>query len=276
MLDLTSRRDLVQLAEDLAPLARQASALGLEWMLFGAQARDIVLEVAGLRPVGRATLDVDVAVEVGTWGEYERLKSSLVDEEGASIDPNVAHRLELAGGTTLDVVPFGAIEANGNIAWPPHGDRVLRVVGLTDARQAATTVILPAKLEVLVPSLPAYVGLKLLAWESRQAEGIEQDAIDLAGILDGLDELIPLEKLYSDHGPVMEASDFDPTLACTEILGHRMAAELSTPFRTAVTEVLRREIVPLGRLDLVRQLGLDNRALPFLRALARGLEETRS
>ena len=253
MLDLTSRKDLVPLAEALAPLARQASALGVEWILFGAQARDLVIEAAGLRPIGRATHDVDVAVEVGTWNEYEDLCGALVRKEGASHDPNVPHRLRLEDQTLLDLVPFKEIDVDGILAWPPHGDIVLRVVGLADAKRTATSVILPSGLHILVPSLPVYTCLELLAWESRHAEGIRRDAADLAGILSSLDELVPLDELYSHHAAVMEASDYDPAHACTQVLGQRMAAELSRSTRTAVGKVLSREALPQGRLELVQR-----------------------
>ena len=271
MRDLSSRLDLVQLAEDLEPLSRRAAELGIEWMLFGAQARDLVLELAGLRPLGRATLDVDAAVEVGTWDEYEELCAALVHEEGAVHDPAVAHRLELPSGTVLDLVPFGEIEVDGAIAWPPHGDVVLPVLGLEDACRAASTVQLPGSVPVRIPSLPAYACLKLLAWDSRQAEGIERDAADLAGILSGLDGLVPLDGLYADHLEAMEAHGYDPLHTCAEILGQRMAAELAERSRSAVAGVLATETCPEGRLQLVRQLRLDTRGLSLLTALARGI-----
>jgi predicted nucleotidyltransferase len=272
MLDFVSRANLAPLAEALAPLARQASAHGLEWILFGAQARDLVLEVAGLQVTGRTTLDVDVAVAVINWQEYDCLRTALVQVEGATIDKGVEHRLRFANSSILDIIPFGGIEVRGSITWPHQSDVALRVLGLTEAKQTATAVTLPGPLKILIPSLPMYTSLKLLAWDSRHSDGIVRDATDLAGILSTIDMLIHLDELYSNHAPVMESCDFDSAFACAHILGERMAGELTKPCRTILRNTLIREADPAGPLVLARQLQLGPNGQPLLQALSKGFQ----
>jgi hypothetical protein len=75
-LDLSDRAVLRPLAELLA--AVRAAAGDASLLLIGAAARDILLVHAhGINPE-RATEDTDVALAVGSWGEFQRLREALL------------------------------------------------------------------------------------------------------------------------------------------------------------------------------------------------------
>lgn len=97
----------------IAAVQAGAVAMGVELLLVGAAARDLLLvHVYGQR-VRRATKDVDFAVAIASWDAYEQLQKRLMDHHGFRNDSRQLQRLFFAEpgegcGTTIDLVPFGA------------------------------------------------------------------------------------------------------------------------------------------------------------------------
>ncbi|MGH7384397.1 MAG: hypothetical protein ACREKG_04385 [Candidatus Rokuibacteriota bacterium] len=92
----------------------------------GATARDILLVgVFGLE-TGRGTRDVDLAIAVDGWPQFEMVKTRLVESGTFKADDRVTHRLfHLSGkgrrGYQIDLIPCGGIEdPAATIAWPPE------------------------------------------------------------------------------------------------------------------------------------------------------------
>ena len=115
----------------LAPIQQMAEELGLQVMLVGATARDVLLEQAHSIETGRATRDVDVAVSIQSWEEFELLKKRLV-ATGNFIESSAnQHRLDLVNSELwVDIIPFGGIESEDRtISWPPQHDIVMNTLG---------------------------------------------------------------------------------------------------------------------------------------------------
>lgn len=119
-----------------------AKQLVIPYYVVGASARDILLEhVHGIETI-RATSDIDFAVAIASWEEYERLKQSLTATGQFTLGAN-AHQLKFGadeGPYSLDLVPFDGVEHNGEIAWPPSGEFVMNVRGYADALCSALDV----------------------------------------------------------------------------------------------------------------------------------------
>lgn len=272
MIDMTRRSELKELARQLAPFAACAHSQSIPWLLLGAQARNLTMELAGLEPQPRATEDVDVATEVASWEQYEQLRRALEEGAGAIPDGRVPHRLYLEGNIQIDIVPFGRVETHGQIEWPPNGDGVMFVASLNSAYRTALEVRLPGDLHVLVPDLASFVALKLIAWEGRKHDDLSQDAADLAMILGQLGELERLETLYSDHADLMEEHGYDPVEVCAVLLGRRLRSTLGALAVERIGEILMHEIDTEGPLELVRRMRLGPAGLQVLTALALGFE----
>lgn len=166
-----------------------AAQLGLEPLLVGATARDLLLvHVFGQR-VRRATLDVDFAVALASWEQFEALKLELISSHGFQDEPRQKQRLIYGGdgegkGKTIDLVPFGGLQVDGStVAWPPEMDVLMTVTGYAEALQAAVSVELGSGHQVKVASLPALAILKLFAWSDRGRRTSGKDAIDLLTLL---------------------------------------------------------------------------------------------
>lgn len=117
--------DLEPVALVLAELSRRADACGVEIMVVGATARDILIRhVVGSVPE-RATADIDVAVAVSSWSDLRRLTEPFVRRTGSE------HKFEVQQAE-VDIIPFGAIEdANRTITWPD--DHRMNVFGFQEA-----------------------------------------------------------------------------------------------------------------------------------------------
>lgn len=230
--DASTTPDLDVEAAVLAEVLRLAAPLGVEVLVIGAVARDILIRhLLGARPE-RATRDVDVAVAVEDWAAYERLTASMPRSGRAS------HRF-VVNGVDVDIIPFGGIESPGRtITWPD--EVAMDVHGFAEAHRQSVVVRLPGGLEVSVAPLAAQSALKLLAWRDRRHEGVK-DAIDLRTILAAASEGPYLEDLYENHGDLLERLGYDTLLAGAARLGADAAALLDPGSREAVVRLLERE-----------------------------------
>ncbi len=146
--------------EILRQVDRVARELEIEYFVTGAMARDILLDgVFGL-DTGRATRDVDVAIALHDWPQFEAVKRCLIETGTFAPDEGVVHRLlHLTGpgqrGYPLDLIPFGPIEEPANkLAWPPDRSIIMNVAGYRDAFAAAPAVEIHPGFVVRVSSLP--------------------------------------------------------------------------------------------------------------------------
>ncbi|MGH6635646.1 MAG: hypothetical protein ACRED0_05755 [Gammaproteobacteria bacterium] len=125
-----------------------ASPRNCVWPYFvaGALARDIVLNgVFGLAS-GRATRDVDFAVALESWEQFEAIKAQLIATGRFEAVREVAQRLYYKPqpklvGYPLDIIPFRGVEAPPNtIVWPPDLKVMMNVMGYEEALAAAQEV----------------------------------------------------------------------------------------------------------------------------------------
>ena len=130
----------------LTTVRRVAKEFALDWRVIGAMARDIMLKGVFDLDAGRATRDVDLAVVVSGWNQFENLKSALLSTGLFREARGIAHRLYHATGAgsegyPLDVIPFGGTEQPEHvIAWPPDMAEVMNVAGYGEALAAALEV----------------------------------------------------------------------------------------------------------------------------------------
>ncbi|MGH3714790.1 MAG: nucleotidyl transferase AbiEii/AbiGii toxin family protein [Micromonosporaceae bacterium] len=196
--------------------------LGVDYLVVGAAARDLVLWFGYGGAVGRATADLDVAVAVASWQTYESLTSRFPHRTG---DP--AHRLRITG-MPVDIVPFGGVERpDRTIAWPPDGHSVMSTFGMAEALADAIEVRLDTDLRCKVASLPAQVILKLTAWGERGVDRPRHDSADIAVLLRSYSEDWNLDRLYGDAA-LLEQFDFDAELAGAALLGRDVARLVGT------------------------------------------------
>lgn len=198
--------------------------LALPYFVAGATARDILLtNVYGMN-TGRATRDVDFAVAVESWQQFEAIKARLTADGRFNASKNTLQRLYYrisaeGPGYPLDIIPFRGVEQPRNtVAWPPEMKVLINVAGYEEALAAAMQVQVDGGLVVQVASLPGLAVLKLFAWLDRGDED-SKDAQDLVTLFRQYTDAGNLDRLYGDEIGLLEAVDYNLDLAGPRLLG---------------------------------------------------------
>jgi predicted nucleotidyltransferase len=222
LLDLSGKIDQ-QIVDLCEAISLAAEKLEISFFLIGATAIDMVLHKGHDIPAKRATYDLDLGVEVPDWESFEQLKSALVDTEDFIQSPR-QHQLKFRMEIDVDIVPFGEIEKEGSISWPPDNAIEMCVKGFTDAFCNSTSVLMRAKppLVVLTANLASIATLKLLAWRDRHYDN-PKDAIDLMTIVQNYLDAGNQERLHAEHHDLVN-EEFDYEMTGARLLGRDIKA----------------------------------------------------
>ncbi|MDP2886359.1 MAG: nucleotidyl transferase AbiEii/AbiGii toxin family protein [Ignavibacteria bacterium] len=260
-----------------------ARSSSIPFFLIGATARDLIFAAVFGIPTLRRTLDIDFAVRVKEWKQYERLTASLLQSGNLQRDRKIAHRFTHTNGTIIDVIPFGDLESSrGVISWPPSGESSMSTIGFEEAFKSSEVVRIvhdsPCDVKVCTPAGLAI--MKLIAWDQMKPERSD-DAKDLHYILTNYVDAGNGDRLFGSDKDIAESDDFDFSMASPRLLGRDMASIATGNTLEEICRILERETkddsqlrlaqqmarVPLSReSDLERNIGL-------LRQLMQGLSE---
>lgn len=246
----------------LRAVHQETAALGINYMIVGATARDILLtHVHGIAQ-RRATHDIDLAVAAESWGQFERLKSALATRDGFAASERMQQRIYYGGqekeqGYPLDFVPFGGVErATNEIAWPPDMAVIMNVAGYEEVLRSSESVELELGLIVRVASLAGIAVLKLVAWSDRGKEN-PKDAHDLYQLMTNYADAGNTDRLYGDDFSILEAADYDPDPAGACLLGIDIARLASEAMRKHLLAILEQGHEPLSR-EMVKSIQHTN------------------
>ena len=229
-----------------------AAAVGATTTIVGATARDIVLGgVHGIR-AERATNDLDVAIAVATWKEFDQVIAELLRDPRFE-QQATPHRLHFSQNSRppipLDLIPYGNAVEKPTFRWPNAPEIEMNVSGYEEATAHAVQVALRGDLIVNVLSVPGQALLKLCAWMDRNMSDTK-DALDLALLLSCYVDAGNRDRLYDEAIDCLEALDYDEERAGPYLLGMDVAAILSDTSRTFVDRLFQdaalRERLTLG------------------------------
>ncbi|GKX57405.1 hypothetical protein SOASR030_35170 [Leminorella grimontii] len=164
----------------LVQIKRICTAQDISFFIAGATAREILLHHVHGRRVGRRTRDIDIAVFVDGWQRFDELKNAFLAQD-AQVVRNNAHRIVVAG-IEVDIIPFGAIAEDNQIAWPPDRKIIMYVDGFDEAFRHTVQVRLDNGETLPFCSLAGLALLKLFAWRDRRF-GNAKDAVDFYNIV---------------------------------------------------------------------------------------------
>jgi predicted nucleotidyltransferase len=285
LLDLSGKIDPLSLAL-FESLSEAAGSLGVPFFVVGATARDLIFGLGHGLPSKRATLDKDFGVRVASWGEFEKLKESLLTS-GHFTQTKEVRRLVYRGKLLIDILPFGGIaDAKGEIRWPPDENVAMSVAGFEDAYRAAVRVRVRASppLDILVASTPGLTIMKLVSWADRP-EVRSRDAIDLAQILEWYLDADNYGRLLEAHMDLVDIEGFDYVRAGARLLGRDIAGIGNPETIERIREILAKETADQGQhrliQDMMAGLGVSDQEsenrfdelLTLLRQLAKGIED---
>lgn len=227
--------------ELFSDMDRAARAMDLEPCLIGAGAIQLGPDLRWGVRLGRRTRDWDFAVRVASWSEFEDLRRHLTAPDGGFRAAPEPHRFRHASGGTLDVVPYGALEdPPGRVLWSQGISMDTRGFDALDEHHCILDL---GELELRVATLPALVGLKLLAYRSRRP-GVTRDLVDVHELLVQV-ETSDLTASIDDHVADLLQRDL---VRFTELgaflLGRRVAGTFSRDAVEGMLALLSGEVVP--------------------------------
>jgi len=230
-----------------------ANEKNIKFFIVGATARDLVMHHGFGIEARRATKDIDLAVQVSSWDEFEALKDRLV-ETGSFAATRTGQRM-LYGKMPIDIVPFGSIkEADGLISWPPEHEVRMNTLGFDDAYNDAMAVRLKESpvLDVLVASPQSMAALKIIAWSDR-ADINPKDAIDLEFIIQNYLDIGNNERLYEEHIDLLD-DNFDYVRTGARLLGRDIANILGDKAIAVLNQIIEEQTVEGDKFPLVEDM----------------------
>jgi len=240
-------------------LGKVAHDMGVNYLVIGATARDLVMHHCYGAEIKRATRDVDFAINIPDWQTFKMLTTKLADI--GYRETRQAHRLISPSGLPIDIVPFGDIEnEDRNIDWPPNGDISMSALGFSEACQDADQVIISKDPQVIIPvASPAGMTLlKLVAWLDRPTELREKDAQDLTYLCESY-EKVPKVKdaIYEKMSDALERVDWDITQVAAYCLGIEAATLAEGKTKSFINALFENEDMRNKRTRLAQQMDND-------------------
>lgn len=158
------------LAETLQALFHCYNQLQLPLYVVGASARDIALRLLNVANTPRRTLDLDVAVGLHDWEQYEELSQVLLQNHFTKAQEKQRfYYLGVDGKNKfeVDIVPFGTIAEKEQVAWPPEGSPVMSVRCFEDVMHYADDVQMEEDYTFKIAPLSGQFLIKLDTWQDR-------------------------------------------------------------------------------------------------------------
>ena len=176
------------LYDTLKALSDCVTSLGLKLYVVGATARDLMMKLLDEYPSKRKTKDLDVAIALSDWSQFENL-SKILQKNYFRKDP--ANQKFYYEGEKhdndyeVDVVPFGDIAGKDEtLIWPPEFESEMSVKGFTDVMNKSMPISIDNEFEINIATLAGQFFIKLDAWNDRHtAEYNSKDADDMFLIL---------------------------------------------------------------------------------------------
>ncbi|MBQ7383158.1 MAG: hypothetical protein IJV61_09140, partial [Paludibacteraceae bacterium] len=176
------------LAETLQALFHCYNQLQLPLYVVGASARDVALRLLNVANTPRRTLDLDVAVALHDWEQYEELAQVLLQNHFTKAQEKQRfYYLGVDGKNKfeVDIVPFGTIAEKEQVAWPPEGSPVMSVRCFEDVMHYADDVQVEEDYTFKIAPLSGQFLIKLDTWQDRHLR-TKKDATDMVFILQNI------------------------------------------------------------------------------------------
>ncbi len=245
----------------LVALLRKVSCCFAEmeqsFFVIGATARDILIrQLVGVSS-GRKTRDLDLAIAIPDWEDFEHIKQVLL-ANGFEKEPKMYQRFYY-GDYEMDIVPYGDIaREDGCIYWPPEEDIAMSVKGFSDVLSNAITVTID-DFDIKIASLHGLFILKFNAWLDRNVQ-TSKDAVDMAFILENY-FLANVDRGF--HSEVYDWEDFDEIEIGAYWLAYDILAFLSKEHLIYYRQCLQQEVEKEENSKLLQQLSDSSSAFSY-------------
>tara|TARA_R110000868_G_scaffold159110_1_gene387613 strand:- start:27284 stop:28129 length:846 start_codon:yes stop_codon:yes gene_type:complete len=252
----------------LKPILIELSAYfkqaGISFFVIGATARDIVMELHNEKS-GRLTHDLDIAITVNDWEQWQKVEGDIVKLENFTKDPNQKQRFIYKGEFQLDIMPFGDImKQDSKIFWPPDENFAMSVLGFDAAAGASLKVTIDQEIEIQIASLCGIFLLKIIAWKDRHHKS-NKDADDIGFILENYLTINEERAAVQHYKDIYDEDDFTVVKGGAKLLGIDITEILKdypkdlTSFKQILIDTLKME----ERSVLINQIIETHKTLSY-------------
>ena len=243
--------------------------INADFYVIGATARDIILSNLHDLIPDRKTDDLDIAIAITDWSQFQSIEENLPKKEGFTKSKDQKQRFIYKGVYVIDIVPFGDVaEDDGNIYWPPDETIAMSVWGFPEMADSTISVEIDREFSIKIASLPGLFILKLVAWKDRYLLG-SKDAYDMALLLTNYLD-INTERAVEEHYNLYETDEFDQVIAGAQLMARDV--KLLTRNNEKTLEYLRKivaqEIEFAEGSQLINQLMESNAILQYEQVFA--------
>jgi predicted nucleotidyltransferase len=253
----------------LKELSSFFTGINVDFYVIGATARDIILSnLHGLVP-DRKTDDLDIAIAISDWSQFQSIEENLPKKEGFEKSKGQKQRFIYKGVYVIDIVPFGDVaEDDGNIYWPPDETIAMSVWGFPEMADSTIRVEVDGEFSVQIASLPGLFILKLVAWKDRHLFG-SKDAYDMTLLLTNYLD-INTERAVEEHYDLYETDEFDQIIAGTQLMARDIKLMIRDNEKTLeyLRGILDKEINLAEESLLINQLVELDASLQYEQVLA--------
>lgn len=225
----------------LVKLTDYFSDIDVHFYVIGATARDILMDIHGEKP-GRITHDLDIAIAISNWDEYEIIAKGIVNIEGFEKDTSQKQRFIFREFFELDIVPFGDImNQNDKIFWPPDEQFAMSILGFAEVNNATKEIKIDNELIINIASLAGIFILKIIAWSDRHHK-TNKDADDIAFIINNYIGIYEERAATEYYDAIYLDDDFSLLKAGAKLLGYDVSKILHNQSKNKLSKIIESEI----------------------------------
>lgn len=243
--------------------------INVDYYVIGATARDIILSNLHDLVPDRKTDDLDIAIAISDWNQFQSIEENLPKIEGFTKSKEQKQRFIYKDIYVIDIVPFGGVAENdGNIYWPPDETIAMSVWGFPEMADSTINIEIDEEFSIKIASLPGLFILKLVAWKDRHLFG-SKDAYDMALLLTNYLN-INIERAVNEHYDLYEMEEFDPVIAGAKLMARDVKLLIRDNEQTLeyLREILAKEIELAEGSQLINQLVESDASLQYEQVLA--------
>lgn len=125
-----------------------------------------------------------MAIALKDWSQFDLLKEHLLGTHFIKGKPKQRFYYKGADGTNdyeIDIVPFGELEADEKVAWPPEGNPEMSVKCFKDVMGIADTVTIDDAITIRISPLSGQFLIKFDTWLDRHLSARIPDFREMCG-----------------------------------------------------------------------------------------------
>jgi len=252
---------------------------GISYFVVGAFARDIILKNIFNQSPGLATHDIDIAIQLDNWEKYRQFTDYLKTKCSFSEGRN-AYTFISPEGIPTDILPYGEIETDRTISFPPDFRKVINMLGFQEVSDACIQIRFDDKIDLKIVSVEGIAILKFIAWKDREPEYVsKKHATDIGLIIDVYFDAM-VGEFAVEFSDLFDEENFDATLCGGRALGRRMKqlGSSSNSLTDKLTALFSYVLKDKNNSLFARQLAVsmsrdDEFGYQLIEALAKGFQE---